>query len=186
MALESAMWALGGSLVTLFGTSLLRAFQPVLVDRIQQTLVQHVARLRLKLFSRHRLGGDWHHAWYASGSSNWSDENRSRVTLYALGRFAAGVWEYSNSRWLVTLQLGDDNLILGTWKELKPHGYRGSWMGRLSLKGNEISGLYLGNSDRVPQYGVGEWIWWRVGTTRPIPPLPIIQLAVRPSDDDGA
>src|SRR5262249_23294551 len=147
-----------GSLATWLITSLLKVFQPVLVDSLQKKTVEILARCKLPAFTRHRLGGDWHHIWYAKDSKNWPNVNRSRITIYSIGRHAAGLWSYRGSRWVVTARVGPDNLIEGTWRELKRNGYRGSWMGRLSLTGDYIGGLYLGNSDREPQFGVGEWI----------------------------
>lgn len=168
-----------GSVGTWLATSSLKVFQPVLVEFLQRKSIEYIARMRLPVFTKRRLGGDWHHVWYAKGSRNWKDQNRCRVTLYSLGPHAAGIWEDSGSRWFVTAKLGGDNLVMGEWKELKTNGYRGSWMGRLSLKGQSIGGLYLGNSDREPQFGVGEWIWWRVGTAMPVLPVPHVQMAMR-------
>jgi hypothetical protein len=149
----------------------------------QQKIVELLARSKFKWLTTGPLGGDWNHVWYAKDSSNWSNENRCRVMMYSLGKFAAGIWEQKKSRFLVTARLGEDNLVTGTWRELKPNGYRGSWIASLSLTKQYMSGMYLGNSDREPNYGVGEWIWWRFGQSKPKLPVLRIQVAERVSSE---
>jgi hypothetical protein len=80
--------------------------------------------------------------------------------------------------WLITMSVGGDHLVTGTWLDLERPGYHGAWMGKINLTGDYITGWYLGPSERGP-CGAGEWIWWRDGTSAPMPPEPLLQAAPR-------
>lgn len=186
----SILISLTSFIAGIIGTLLFKALQPIASDIAQRRLVEIIARAPLKILMRGRLGGEWNHCWYAAGSRNWKTENRCRVTMYALGPYAAGIWEDAGSRWFVSMEIGGDNLITGVWREMKTQGYRGTLMGRYSITGHDIGAMYLGNSERTPSFGVGEWIWWRKGRSQPDLPVPHVQLATRGTElssaDDAA
>ncbi|MDB5615953.1 hypothetical protein [Tardiphaga sp.] len=155
-----------------------KAVAPLLTEAIQDSVLRFLAKLKTKVGTGSGLGGEWHSVWYAD-SKNWPHENVCRVTLRSMGNRALGIYEYKGKRWKVTASLGKDNIVSGTWNEINSSGYRGTWIGKLSLKGENITALYLGNSDQAPNFGAGEWTWWRVGTSKPNFPVPLVQLATR-------
>lgn len=155
-----------------------RTITPPIIDWLQLQLAQLAAKRRWHIAFRSRLGGNWHHAWYAKGSTTWPDENLCFVSLCAVGRHAAGIYVYREQAWLVTASVDKDHIVTGVWRELSTGGYRGTWLGKADLNHFTITGWYLGTSERSPT-GVGEWIWWREGKTRPPLPTPLVQPAPR-------
>ncbi len=157
-----------------------RAISPPTIGYFRQRLAVWASRRKWKLGTKHGLGGEWTHAWYAKGSSVWPDENECEVTICSFRNRFAGVYLYADKQWLVTGKIGDDRIILGEWTDLSPSGYRGNWLGKLDLNGMQITGWYLGTSNREPAIGVGEWHWWRKGSPRPDLPKVLIQRASGP------
>ena len=154
-----------------------KAISPPTVDFLQRKAAIWAAKRKWKLGTRHSVGGDWNHVWYAKGSSQWPDQNECEVTLRAIRNHFAGIYLYADKQWLLTGKLGGDRVIIGEWRDLSSTGYRGNWLARLDLTGTQITGWYLGTSNRDPSVGVGEWIWWRKGTPRPMLPKVLIQRA---------
>ncbi|WP_156417964.1 hypothetical protein [Aureimonas sp. AU4] len=153
--------------------------KPAIVDLSQQWIARFMAKRRLHIWGNSRLGGDWFHTWYAQGSTEWPDENDCEVRLSVVGRHAAGFYTYQGEEWLVYLRLDEDRLVTGLWSSVAKNGYRGTLTGHLDLSGNTIVGYYLGNANRPSKTGVGEWVWWRKGHSKPDLTIPLIQLAKR-------
>jgi hypothetical protein len=166
------------SIISFFVGVVLRTLAPLAVDWVQARVVAFAVQRKWRLGSRSRLGGDWHHVWYAKDSPTWPDENQCVIALSAIGRRFAGVYNYMERDWLVEGVLGADNIVTGTWRELSANKYRGTWIGKVDLNLQTIAGWYLGTSNRGPT-GVGEWIWWRDGAIRPPLPEPLVQPAPR-------
>ena len=156
-----------------------RTAAPLIADRVQLFLARRAAAWRWGLGIRSRLGGGWHHTWYAEGSSDWPNENQCFVTLNAVGRHVAGVYTYQNRNWYVYGSLHADRVVTGTWGEIGPGGYRGTWIGQVDLNFKKITGWYLGTSNREPAVGAGEWLWWRQGHDEPPLPKYLVQVAPR-------
>jgi hypothetical protein len=172
------IWSLLSHLLTFVAGIFARSVAPLAVNWVQRHLVFLIARSKLKIAASGRIAGDWHHTWYAKGSTNWPDENECSVTLSAIGRNFAGIWIYRNMAWFVRGEIGDDNIVTGTWGDLEKNGYRGTWIGKVDLNRKSIIGWYLGTSNRYPT-GAGEWIWWRKGSSKPALPDILVQTALR-------
>lgn len=157
---------------------LARSLSPLLSFQLQKKLIEFLAKRQWRIGLGHKLGGAWNHAWYAEGSKNWPNENICSIAMSSIGNCSAGVYEYKGKQWLVTATLVAGNIIEGTWRDLTDNGYRGTWLGSLDNNNKQITGWYLGTSDRS-RTSVGEWVWWREGEQKPDLPEPLIQRAKR-------
>lgn len=178
-------WHLFTATLTALGTAVgvllgwfAKAVAPLLVEPFQFWIARRLASSRRQWAIKSRLAGKWHHIWYAKESPSWPDVNKCTVRLNGIGRFAAGLYNYRGKTWLITARLGDDQIVTGTWRDVAAGGYSGSWLGKQDLNRETIVGWYLGTSNRGPT-GVGEWIFWRDGSSPPSLPPPLVQPAPR-------
>ena len=86
----------------------------------------------------------------------------SQLTLYRFRHILAGEFrnadETGKGVYRVVAVI-DDNRITGTWKDIKPMGYYGTFQLLISHKRDEAVGKWIGFSTRTTIVRAGSWIW---------------------------
>jgi hypothetical protein len=86
----------------------------------------------------------------------------SKLTLYRFTHLLAGEFRDADETGMGVYRVVaviDGNRITGTWKDIKPMGYYGTFQLLISHKRDEASGKWIGFSTRASIVRAGSWIW---------------------------
>ncbi len=139
--------------------------QPIFGEATSYHLVKYFS-VALRALGKHSpLQGSWTQSWMATNSTNFPQENQSRLELYQIGnRISGNYTSETNSGRVCKYRLKGhvtNNYLFGVWRDADSEGYFGSFKVRISESKDKAEGMWVGSKDNS-KISAGIWHWDRI------------------------